>query len=420
MISTHPSRRRNVLPRAEARVMALKGEIPFLSLHIVEQILLRLDVRTLFRCVLVCRGWNHLITSPHFISRCLDQSYHHSSNQILLVKLLCHPKQCIFYAEKCVRSHPGCRGITFSTHWDNDPFDLFHTIGSPPTEEIKGKGTGVIGVCNGLICLYNMRPLKFMLWNPTIRKYAWLPDPSLITFDDNLRNEWYDSNMIAASGFGFGGSVNDLKVVNFYYGSIHDNSVESVWVFSYITWTWKRLICSISHLAFLSHHPTYLNGVLHWNGEEEFIITFDLTHEVVGQISLPNGLVVDDDDSWGSNYICTIGDSLAVIQELYDDDTNERPPNTFSVWIMKEYKNHESWTILYSVRTTEEIFILRILGMRKNGDVILQMVKERQVRRYNPMTSTNVLVEELQKSVLFEYFADSLYLLEKKEFIHSY
>lgn len=117
----------------------------------------------------------------------------------------------------------------------------------------------------------------------------------------------------------------------------------------------------------------------------------------------------------------TLGDSLAVIKfhnSLWDEG---QQPFTFSVWILKEYKCHESWTNVYSF-TRREIFPRYILGMRRNGDVILQRDEEkRQVCRYNPLTSTNVWMgAEMENNVFFRYYKDSLYLLEKKELVGSY
>ncbi|KAI9119052.1 hypothetical protein K1719_009727 [Acacia pycnantha] len=389
------------------------GGIPFIPLHIVKEILLRLDARTLFRCAFVCREWNALITSPDFVC-CSSERNFDSRNQVLFIKVCPCQKSAETYEREYVY-FPYCR-LTYSLHWDNDEFDLIRTIKNPAINDFKG--TEVIGISNGLVCLANKLAFKFILWNPSIQKYVWLP-----------RALPWDGKPYSV-GFGFNRNSNDFKIVNLVHRYVDEANyvIDSAWVFSYITWSWKRVTYDNSippcYIRPLFPH-LFFNGVLHWTAttatetEEcyDFILTFDLTLEVFGKILLPPSIGTDF-ESWNS--ILTTGDSLLVTQEkrMLDDEIDQVVPCVFSMWIMEQYGNQESWTNIFS-ETTEVIDPVHILGARKNGELIVEM-EGGQIRRYNPTTSTDLPLRDMQSGVFFCYYTESLYLLEKGEDVNSY
>ncbi|KAI9109933.1 hypothetical protein K1719_018974 [Acacia pycnantha] len=278
----------------------------------------------------------------------------------------------------------------------------------------------MIGVSNGLVCLAKERgPFKVILWNPTIQKYAWLPLLTL-TWDEKLSLQGF--------GFGFDGHNNDFKVVNIVFNDIDYNiEFDSAWVFSYVTWSWKRLICNIPppYMNILRRYSHVLcNGMLHWivwHKEEarKYILTFDLTHEVFGVILFPDGARINC-----LNTLVTTGaDSLLLIQEAYvydvDHETDEEVKNNFfSIWIMKQIGNHTSWTNIFS--TTGRMDPNFILGARNNNAELILDMGDGQISRYRPTTLTNVITEAMKNSVFFHYHNESLYLLEKGEAVDSY
>ncbi|KAI9119971.1 hypothetical protein K1719_008940 [Acacia pycnantha] len=186
------------------------------------------------------------------------------------------------------------------------------------------KGTEVIGVSNGLICLASNIPFKFIPWNPTIRKYVWLP----------LKMDWED-------------------------------------------------------LSYLGKPNVYFNGIIHWIAHNReincgVILTFDLSHEIFGQILLPE----DARRHCRLNSVATTVDlllftQLSLLQNEYD---NEFSDGRFDTWTMKQYGNHESWTKTSSLMMKIEMGPKHVLGARKNGDLILEM-EEGQIYRYNPKKS---------------------------------
>ncbi|KAI9075517.1 hypothetical protein K1719_042528 [Acacia pycnantha] len=397
----------------KAKLASSNGDIPKLPLHIVEEIFNNLDVQTLFKSSFVCKDWNKLITSPDFMFR---SSSFGSRNQILLIKV-CYCRESAQNLEREYIHFPYCR-VTYSVHWDNNQFDLSHVIENNIDDF---KGTGVIGASNGLICLANNMPLKFILWNPTIRKYAWLP----LMMDWDLR--------FSILGFGFDCSSNNFKIVNiiscpsiYNWTEIYNWSegFDSVWVFSYTTWSWKRLTygsmlhsCSIYH----SKPNVYFNGIIHWIAHSneinrDVILTFDLSREIFGQILLPK----DAQPDFCLNFVATTGDLLLLTQFIPQEGLDDDSECHFDTWTMKQYGNQESWTKSSSLGMKMKMGPDHVLNARKNGDLILEM-EEGQIYRYNPASATDVLlVGTMENSVFFRYHTESLYLLEKDEEVNSY
>ncbi|KAI9082957.1 hypothetical protein K1719_018425 [Acacia pycnantha] len=88
--------------------------IIFIPFHLVHQILLHLDARTIFKCAFRCRDWNSFITCPDSISHRSRQTFE-SKSQLLLIDEVRDGRQ-----------------QSFSLYRDNDQFGLIHTVESPP------------------------------------------------------------------------------------------------------------------------------------------------------------------------------------------------------------------------------------------------------------------------------------------------
>ncbi|KAI9095730.1 hypothetical protein K1719_026290 [Acacia pycnantha] len=58
----------------------------FISHHIVEEILFRLNAKTLSQCAFVCRDWNNFITSSNFAYHSSEWNFD-STDEILLIKV---------------------------------------------------------------------------------------------------------------------------------------------------------------------------------------------------------------------------------------------------------------------------------------------------------------------------------------------
>ncbi|KAK8549133.1 hypothetical protein V6N12_062031 [Hibiscus sabdariffa] len=113
--------------------------------------------------------------------------------------------------------------------------------------------------CNGLICIQLDRydnGLKFLLWNPSIQKYIYLPQLSF--------SEAEDSN----NEFGFDSRTNDYKLL--IVGIDKDGSWIQPYLFSLNENCWKRVTATIPpNYAFIPVALCFVNGVVHWSGYRE-------------------------------------------------------------------------------------------------------------------------------------------------------
>ena len=102
-------------------------------------------------------------------------------------------------------------------------------------------------------------------------------------------------------------------------------------------------------------------------------MVFDLGEEVFREIALPK--------PWMSAYILAYGNSLALLQ--FSNHFHR-----LSIWVMKDYADASSWTKIITLPDEGLIegilrshFILRPIGFRKSGEVILDMYEGYLVSR---------------------------------------
>ncbi|XP_054779513.1 F-box/kelch-repeat protein At3g23880-like [Prosopis cineraria] len=386
--------------------------IPFIPLDVVEKIFLAVDTQTLFHCSFVCRDWNSLITSPDFISRNSEQALQ-SKNEVFLVKVCRYIDNSESDIDTDVTFHE-----CYSLHWDNHRLSLFRRLKTPTIDGFKtGK---VLGTINGLTCLVDHLHEQFVLWNPTIRKYVMLPQLSMTCCEVHR----------SSVGFGFDSTNNDFKVVSL----IHRNlKLHIVCVFSYATWSWKFFTKRTHPLprcrVFKVAAPVFMNGILHWIAWNidvgyQFILTFDLSHEVFGQIFLPERIAEFD----GFVSIFTTGERLAVSKLVRGERQIYRK---WYVWIMKQYRVYESWTNIVRSeerpydRPNHKLIPKNVLGMRVNEDIIVEMGDGR-ILSYNPIARRTKSLQGvdalgvIKDRIFIRYHTESLYLLEKKDEVISY
>lgn len=133
------------------------GMSDYLPEEVVLEILHRLPVKSLIRFRCVSKSWNSIITTPAFINSHL--SYNSSNSNKLIVRYF-------------VDNH-------FVEHYkliddNNDSSsDQIQHIDFPLT---SGRFM-LIGSVNGLLSLSELE--RYVLWNPSIRKFITLPNPCI-------------------------------------------------------------------------------------------------------------------------------------------------------------------------------------------------------------------------------------------------
>ncbi|GKC24231.1 RNA-directed DNA polymerase, eukaryota [Tanacetum coccineum] len=132
-----------------------------------------------------------------------------------------------------------------------------------------------------------------------------------------------------------------------------------------------------------------VNGVLHWvasclsdDGIEarQYVITFNLSTNVFGKISLP-------ESSCKRRHLTVISGSLAVIANEYYSHT---------VHVRKEYNNAAYWSLVFQLRDFPKV-VENVSQVTINGDLLLYVEKE-DYKAYNLKTGVCSIVGKFNAS----------------------
>ncbi|XP_057732882.1 putative F-box protein At1g32420 [Arachis stenosperma] len=388
--------------------------------EIVANILRRLPPKSLIRCTAVSKSWRDLILTPSFISLHLRHS------PPLLLLQLCNE-----------RSHPSpspC-AVRYSLRHD-DPFlsDSGYTLILPPTALYRE--FSVVGLCHGLVCITAGHHChSLVICNPSLRRYVSLPRP-----------RHYRSLYTATVAFAFDPLHQDYKVVRLScmvdderYGF----SAPTVEVYSLATGFWRTLsgstpVCSLACVGKDAPHG-FVNKIVHWGAQRRegdygwyhFVLSFDVVHEVFGEVLLPESLAYAPEDS-----VTVIGGR----EELSVFSVGGEFPSCCEIWVMKEYGVVESWNKVFSF--TLRGFSLEVpawgisvanvtsppvaLCIRKSGEVLLLMDETGKGNLYSldierkRFTELGIGGEGYTWYLYSGYYAESLVLLNNVSGLVSY
>nr|POF27116.1 f-box protein cpr30 [Quercus suber] len=231
----------------------------------------------------------------------------------------------------------------------------------------------LIGSANGLFSLYDQE--RYILWNPSIRKFITLPKPSSYT---GRRRQ----------AFGFDPRTNDYKVVRIACPIRINKSEEAkpplIEVYSLNEGCWRITSASFPpgiNFTDWCHPATSLNGAVHFAAEYEYkpggpcgplVLSFDLRDEVFHVISLPNVTFKWTD----SVHTSVIGGSLSLLFYYGRHADNK----CCAIWVMKEYGVVDSWTKQFTVDLNRGGEIIRVLGLQKNGNILVEAKLSRPSR----------------------------------------
>ncbi|PQQ04049.1 F-box/kelch-repeat protein [Prunus yedoensis var. nudiflora] len=217
----------------------------------------------------------------------------------------------------------------------------------------------IVGYANGLFCVLNYVEGGIALWNPSIQKLKKIPDsngqPPPLELD---------------YGFGYDSTNDDLKVVQIVELANEEDIVVShqVSVYSLKANSWKRIqdIPSSSYGFSVGFCDiVLLNGALGWLMCDELldpqciIVTLDLASEKYRVFPIPVDRV-DIEDRYKPD-LKILGDYLCICLNFR---------SRRDVWIMKEYGETESWSLLYSIDKQPNVYG-KPLAFSKNGEMVL-------------------------------------------------
>ncbi|KAL4600509.1 hypothetical protein ACB092_11G203600 [Castanea dentata] len=324
----------------------------YLPEEVVLEILHRLPVKSLiqFRCV--SKSWNSLITSSVFINSHLTLSLSLPSNSNNLIV-----RQ--FVDDSCVEHYK-------LIDVNNDSFDQIQSIEFPLTSRLVHHFV-LIGSANGLFSLHEHE--RFILWNPSIRKFITLPKPCITVKTHG--------KVTCRLAFGFDPRTNDYKVVRIAFPYRTDMSEEAkpplIETYSLNEGSWRITSAPFPPGIGFSdwcRPAASLNGAVHFAVHDKYkpgcplVLSFDLGDEVFRVISVPNGAFHT------GNYVHTsvIGGSLSLLcHDTYRHTVNK----CCSIWVMKEYGVVDSWTKQFTVNLNGGE-IIRVLGLQGNGNLLVE------------------------------------------------
>ncbi|KAL6145149.1 hypothetical protein ACLB2K_055837 [Fragaria x ananassa] len=321
----------------------------YLPQQVVVEILVRLPVKSLIKCITVCKSWRSLVESSAFMDTHLSRQ--NDNTNLLLLKV--GTRDC----DLCLLHNP-------------ETGESNNLIQSTQTSRLE---FDVHGTCNGLICLSSQShdshlPYFAIIWNPSIRRFVFLPRPRVVDYE----------NVEQFHAFGFDMPTNDYKVLRIMSyldrSDVPPNTPYEVEVYSLARGSWKSLSAVVVPKDY-NHYLEFrdgvlLNGSLHWfqlgNNRDNFIVTFDMYNEVFCEMVVPDAIKT------GLHILCMTryGESLAIV-DMAELDGFEA---TFHVWVMNKYGVIDSWNVLYSVRLRGLPYdTLRPFGLTRNGEFMIDM-----------------------------------------------
>ncbi|KAJ0617168.1 putative F-box domain-containing protein [Helianthus annuus] len=284
---------------------------------LVEQILIRLDVKDLIRFKTVCKSWHSLITSLGFVSRHLNRSYNEYNN------IYGYTSQRIVLS---ANSHK------------------------------------LVGSSNGLVCIISISEFScnVLVCNPSTREVRQLRPYSRLI-----------SSPLLCWGFGYDSSRDDYTV---FVGARKGENQTCFQVLSLKSNVW-RVIGDVKYKYrwwFNWDDGVLCNGALHWivrdeETEKYIIIAYDLSKEEFREIPQ-----ADD-----PRYECTFRSYLGIVKECLCIYRRHRySHDVHDICLMKKYNVKESWEPLPHDREInyEEInyeYVHGLTAPREDEDYIL-------------------------------------------------
>ncbi|OMO64838.1 hypothetical protein COLO4_31811 [Corchorus olitorius] len=320
--------------------------------NIILQILHKLPIKSLGRCLCVCKTWLSLIKNPSFISAHLNISSNRNTGLFLVT----------------VRKNYVGIGyfLDYFLQVDNQESSGEYT----QLKYIRFDNYAFVGSCNGLHCLReypnpNSFEYELIIWNPIIEKYIRLPTPN---YRDHASAP---SEKDFSIGFGYDSVRDDYKVLRITRELENGISVD---LYSLKKNQWQTIAPPDFVRNPNERAMVLVNGVVHWvasdygqQGREFWVLGFDLSNETFKRFVLPESLRISSLRSRIDLHVREHGSSISVIKVDGTDSWYSRT----QIWVMKEYGVAETWAKILSIEGGPLDPTLQFMGFGKNGQVII-------------------------------------------------
>ncbi|KNA15761.1 hypothetical protein SOVF_095260 [Spinacia oleracea] len=340
---------------------------------VMEEILPRLQVKSLIRFKSVCKDWLFTISKGSF-----------AKSQI---KLCIPSHQIIVLTTSPIESIKQLNSF-YLLNRDDEPSDHLKQLMNLDDDDFHNNVLDllIVGTCKGLVCLYFRGKCGFCrIWNPATNQYRDIVNP-----DDH--QGWG----VQSHGFGYVSSTDDYKIVS-WSTSIKD-SIKRLYVFSLKAGNWK----SVSSLFKMRMPDGIEKSVLvdesvFWivrKGEfwcnVQHILCFDLGTEKFKEIPWM--------DSMNARYDTTI--KLSAINGYLSFICPCRSiTKDVDVWMLKQSGNCDSMEKLFSLSLSRGMSLITIF---ENGKCLVRYENNKvKVNLVNIIDPIHGALEQIQSSIEF-------------------
>ncbi|KAL2938542.1 hypothetical protein RDABS01_021991 [Bienertia sinuspersici] len=356
--------------------------IELLHDDLLEEILLKLPVKSLLTIRCVCKSWYSLITSSRFILAHVSHNNRAKHQHVLL--------RSFDKADKKVR---------YKLCQDNEYLDEIISIDSPFVSQ-HNNFLRMVGCVNGLVCLSDdivEVTDNVILWNPVITRILALPKLELNVDLTEMGRTVF--------GFGYDSFNNDYKVIKIAYRKNPDFEAfhveASIAIFRLSSCCWE--VNGSASVPLLDTQQAYVNGIIHWLAYNKLVVGFDVKTEAFTDMMLPETL-----------QNANISDlTIASWCELLSVFENGYWSGRLCLWVKKDYGVPGSWVKQFVIDS-----YVMVRSLRSNDCVILENIGGKLIL-YNSKTNQfeefKVHVEGSIHGFHLESYVESLVLLDRMD-----
>nr|GME17761.1 F-box/kelch-repeat protein At3g23880-like [Ipomoea batatas] len=312
----------------------MEASTPFSNIpnEIIRLILLQLPMKSVLRCMCVCKQWHSLINDSDF-----KLSYR-GERRVIFLSLGSESQDYNWNSKFLVRSTShDSRLQRHELPFGEADYPLIRASDEYPVRSLCS--------CNGFVLLMAVRDRDIFLWNPStrcLRKVLEFPYPEVLVILGGL---CYDS------------CTKDYKVVL----SIGPGLVFGVFIsasFKHKKWRQVQFPCNSKSvragLEFRNTFHWWASDMKDWDWYKNFssdrnkIVYFDPAHDEFRILPLPTPEL---SKNFSIFRLGVIDDCLCMAACLVQEEEEE--PKIKTIWIMKEYGRQESWMIAFTMQMPE-------------------------------------------------------------------
>ncbi|XP_010480457.2 PREDICTED: putative F-box/kelch-repeat protein At1g12870 [Camelina sativa] len=303
--------------------------------NVVEEIFLKLPVKSLMRLKSLSKQWRSTIES-HFFS--------HMHLKISQRSHVDHAKVMI------ITWNPDIKNISFRTISLESVRFLPSNLFNFPHVFRFHDGIYASESCDGLFCVHSPNTQEIYVVNPATRWFRQLPPARFQILMDKLNptlGTFGDLQVQSISHLAFV-KASDYKLVWLYNSDVYnsdasspDERVTKCEVFDFKANTWRYLTCTPSYRIYHDQKPVSVNGSLYWFTEpyntEIKVIALDIRTEIFRLLPKPS-LITSSDPSYID--MCILGNSLC----MYETEGNK---SIQEIWKLKS--SEDVWEKIYTI-----------------------------------------------------------------------